>query len=106
MTMRPAEDAKAPATSTILPVDTVARNTNGTQSNQCAVPKETDLRRRTWMRMSAETMRKHVWRRVSASQRREVAPILGCALKPPDRWAKASQTKTPSAERSQSASQM
>ena len=99
------EAANMPATA----VDTVARKTRGAQSNQCAIPKETDLRMRTWMRIRAETMRKHVWRRVSASQRREVVPMLGvvlCVDEELDHWVKASQRKTLNTRRSQSASHM
>lgn len=97
-------------------MDTLAKKRRGTERKECAQPKETDRRRRTWSRMRAEMMRRHVWRRVSASQRRaadldlalelEAEPALDDLVEESDdHWLKASQTNTATAKTSQSANQ-
>jgi len=99
--------------SAAMVVVTVAKTTRGVQRNQCANPKETDFRKCTWVKMSAEITRKHVWWNVSASHsraaestREETVPMLvsddGRGW---NHWHKASQANTATAEMSQSASQ-
>lgn len=91
-------------------VETLAKRARGTQRNQWTQPKDTDLRRRTWITMRADTTRKHVWRNVSASQSRAADPALkAVALGPvPDvestHWLNASQTNRVTERTSQSAS--
>jgi len=91
-------------------VDTLVKNARGTHRNQCTRPKDTDFRMRTWVRMRTETTRKHVWRKVSASQSRAAEPTLKAAVlaAAPDEesahWLNASQTSMDTATTSQSAS--